>query len=180
MTTLSFTNNNGCFCYTISVNQLNVRVCISDPRAGDISDFEKVSTGNGKIIFCDSNGQVDIIANKRGVSFSVGKFGAGGDGVIDITLPFDACCDALVQSLEARRLIDQGSESDQEEIPVKYLKPIRFCKNSHGNLEYSEWPLVCDIKSKQIVGTQNANGNVDPLTEVDIAICNKYKMSFVL
>ena len=183
MTALSFTNNNGCFCYTISVNPLKVIVNIFDPGAGDISDFENVSSGKGKIVFCDSNGHVDIVANEYfGVSFSVGKFGAGGDGVIDIILPFEVCRDALVQSLESRRLIVQESESDQDEIPVapkmKYPEPLKFFKNSYGNYENSDWSLVIDIISCRVIGKQNANGNIDPLTDDDIAICNKHKMKF--
>ena len=117
MTSFTFTTTkNNFFLYNVVVDHLKISVVITDPGSGDISDFEKVSTGNGKIIFCDSNGHVTIEASKSGVSFSVGKSGAGGDGYITITLPFEICQEALVQSLDARRLCkDNDSDLDSEE-----------------------------------------------------------------
>lgn len=56
--------------------------------------------------------------------------------------------------------------------------PIR--KNSHGNHEHPETSFVFDPKTKKVTGKQNENGQVDPLTEEDIDICNKYKFSYML
>ena len=73
-----------------------------DPKAGDISDFEAVSNGLGKITFCDSNGVVVINANGKTVSFEISK---QGDGVIRLNLPFETCRQALLESFEARKLL---------------------------------------------------------------------------
>ena len=53
-------------------------------------------------------------------------------------------------------------------------------KNAHGNHEHPETTFVFDPKTKKVIGKQNENGKVDPLSEKDIDICNKYKFSYVL
>jgi len=57
---------------------------------------------------------------------------------------------------------------------------IALRKNSHGNHEHPETSFVFDPKTKKVIGKQNDNGKVDPLTEEDIDTCNKYKFSYVL
>ena len=57
---------------------------------------------------------------------------------------------------------------------------IALRKNAHGNHEHPETSFVFDPKTKKVIGKQNENSNIDPLTEEDIDICNKYKFSYVL
>ena len=57
---------------------------------------------------------------------------------------------------------------------------VAIRRNVHGNHEHPETSFVFDPKTKKVTGKQNENGQVDPLTEEDIDICNKYKFSYVL
>jgi Fe2+ or Zn2+ uptake regulation protein len=57
---------------------------------------------------------------------------------------------------------------------------VAIRKNAHGNHEHPETTFVFDPKTKKVIGKQNENGKVDPLTEEDIDICNKYKFLYVL
>ena len=92
-----------------------VRVAFTDPISGDISDFEAVSNGKGTVTFCDSNGDVRIVANGKTVSFDVSKYGEGGDGEISVSLPFEMCRKALAESLHFRMLMGEEDEEDEEE-----------------------------------------------------------------
>ena len=57
---------------------------------------------------------------------------------------------------------------------------VAIRRNTHGNHEHPETSFVFDPKTKKVTGKQNENGKVDPLTEEDIDLCNKYKFSYVL
>ena len=57
---------------------------------------------------------------------------------------------------------------------------IALRKNSHGNHEHPETSFVFDPKTKKVIGKQNDDGKIDPLSEEDIDICNKYKFSYIL
>jgi len=57
---------------------------------------------------------------------------------------------------------------------------VAIRRNTHGNHEHPETSFVFDPKTKKVIGKQNENGEIDPLTEEDIDLCNKYKFSYVL
>ena len=57
-------------------------------------------------------------------------------------------------------------------IPVISIRPNQF-----GNHEHPETKLVFNA-TKQVIGKQNYNGNIDELTKEDIELCNKFKFKF--
>jgi Fe2+ or Zn2+ uptake regulation protein len=57
---------------------------------------------------------------------------------------------------------------------------VAIRRNAHGNHEHPETSFVFDPKTKKVIGKQNENGKVDPLTEEDIDLCNKHKFPYVL
>lgn len=91
---------------------------------------------------------------------------------------------------------ETGSTPDKPEVkPAKTKSPVTATvvkklsnanstvairRNVHGNHEHPETSFVFDPKTKKVTGKQNENGKVEPLTEEDIDICNKYKFSYVL
>lgn len=61
-----------------------------------------------------------------------------------------------------------------------YIQTIKITRNTFGNFQHEETGLVFDKISKQVVGKQNPNGNVDMLTVEDIELCNKFKFKYIL
>lgn len=55
---------------------------------------------------------------------------------------------------------------------------IQIRKNTFGNFEHAETKFVLDKTTQKVIGVQNADGTLNPLTNSDIDICNKYKFSY--
>jgi hypothetical protein len=55
-------------------------------------------------------------------------------------------------------------------------------RNVHGNYEHLKTSLVFDPEepTKGVIGKQNKNGQIDPLTKEDIVLCDKYKFEYLL
>jgi hypothetical protein len=76
----------------------------------------------------------------------------------------------------------KASASKKEPAIVKSvqtkLEPVKVSKNSFGNHEHSATGLVFDKTTKKVIGKQNPNGKVDPITDEDIEVCKKYKLPY--
>jgi len=55
---------------------------------------------------------------------------------------------------------------------------ILIRRNQYNNYEHPETGLIFDNDSKIVIGKQNDDGSVDPLTEEDIDQCNAFKFKF--
>lgn len=55
---------------------------------------------------------------------------------------------------------------------------ILIRRNQHNKYEHPETGLIFDNDSKIVIGKQNDDGSVDPLTEEDIDQCNAFKFKF--
>ena len=79
---------------------------------------------------------------------------------------------------------DSKKEAKKEAKVVKKLNKkipiIAIRKNKHGNHEHPETRLVFDNKLKKVIGVQQDDGGIAPLTVEDIDLCNKFKFSFAL
>ncbi len=72
----------------------------ADPQNADADDWRHLlyppqPAGKYSIDFCNSNGTVAIFSDGKAISFEVSKYGAGGDGSIEVTIPIDECREAI-------------------------------------------------------------------------------------
>lgn len=51
-------------------------------------------------------------------------------------------------------------------------------RNNHGNHEHPDTGFVFDSKSKKVIGKQNEDGTISPISKDDIDICNKYSFKY--
>lgn len=58
------------------------------------------------------------------------------------------------------------------------IPSIVIRRNKFNNYEHPESGLVFNNSTKTAIGTQNADGSIDPLTEEDIDQCNAFKFKF--
>ena len=65
-------------------------------------------------------------------------------------------------------------KSISDSVPV-----IAIRKNQFGNHEHPETRLTFDKKLKKVIGIQQDDGSVRPLTKDDIDTCNKFKFSYI-
>lgn len=63
---------------------------------------------------------------------------------------------------------------------MKTVPVIAIRKNQFGNHEHPETHLVFDKKLKKVVGVQQDDGAITPLTKSDIDMCNKFKFEYVM
>lgn len=74
------------------------------------------------------------------------------------------------------RLVTKNTEKE-----VKKTEPVlSISKNKFGNYEMVDTGLVFDPKNKQVIGTQNSNGSIDPLTVEDIQLCKEYNFKYLV
>lgn len=67
------------------------------------------------------------------------------------------------------------------EKEVKKTEPaLSLSRNKFGNFEMVDTGFVFDPKTRQVVGTQNDNGNIDDLTKEDIELCKEYNFKFLI
>ena len=77
----------------------------------------------------------------------------------------------------------KAKSSEPEVKPVlktikEFLPTIQLKKNSFGYFEHPDTKFVFDRTTNTVLGKQNVSGDVDPLTEEDIEMCNKYNFKF--
>lgn len=83
---------------------------------------------------------------------------------------------------------DTNGIPKKEITPVKkVIKKISTCKssisirqNQFGNYEHMDTCFVFDSDTQFVIGKQNTNGSIDPLTKDDIDTCNQYKFNYDL
>lgn len=82
---------------------------------------------------------------------------------------------------EASKIVKKTqSPSGIPKVIQSYIQTIKIARNSFGNFQHEETGLVFDRNSKQVLGKQNPNGQIDPLTLETIELCNKFKFKYVL
>ena len=65
-----------------------------------------------------------------------------------------------------------------DKIQTFQSQTIKIRKNKFGNYEHSDTKFVLDKDTQKVVGTQNDDGSIQPLTPSNIDLCNKYKFSY--
>ena len=63
---------------------------------------------------------------------------------------------------------------------IDKIPDIIIKRNKFNNYEHSDTGFIFNNKTKQVIGKQNLNGNIDELTEEDIDLCNKYAFNFII
>ncbi|MHA2037396.1 MAG: hypothetical protein ACW98X_13235 [Promethearchaeota archaeon] len=69
-----------------------------------------------------------------------------------------------------KKLSDMLSSEQENDITIK--------RNQYNNYEHPKTSFIFD-KSKQVIGVQNDDGSIEPLSEADIETCNKYKFDYI-
>ncbi len=82
-------------------------------------------------------------------------------------------------------VITKVSPSSKKRPPTavisKIKKPsMKISKNSFGNYEHKETSLVFNVALKKVIGVQEEDGTISPLTDDDIQRCKQYKFDYVL
>ena len=57
---------------------------------------------------------------------------------------------------------------------------VSIKRNKFGNYEHQETSLVMDKITQKIIGKQNPDGTVSPLTKEDIQICQQHKLQYTI
>lgn len=99
----------------------------------------------------------------------------------------------LVERLTGDKLTDKAKPSEKktstagtasEKQVLKMMQTriptIQLKKNEFGFFEHSDTKLVFDRLTNTVIGKQNTSGNVNPITEEDIEICNKYNFKYTI
>ena len=79
-----------------------------------------------------------------------------------------------------RDYADKKSKNIIKKITTTTPCVIQIRKNKFDNFEHFETGLVFNKKEQKVVGMQEKNGDIRPLTTQDIELCNKYKFSYEL
>ncbi len=107
-------------CFTITFDYLpgfKIVISLHEPEICSKEDYAKLAAGgNVSLEFCDSNGGVSIDCCNKIVKFTVSKFGAGGDGEIEVEIPYESCKDALVEFYMWRNNINEKEEVYKNEL----------------------------------------------------------------
>ncbi len=81
------------------VRVLGLQVAVvrfEDPDSASAGDWNALLRPEGHTIeFCNSNGVVAVSSDGQTITFEVGKYGAGGDGTINVPIPIEACRAAI-------------------------------------------------------------------------------------
>jgi hypothetical protein len=107
----------------------------------------------------------------------------------------------LIEMCKSKGLKTGGSKNDlilritsdekQAKLPVMPPPPpaihpklvtkapsIALHRNTFGNFEHKETSFVFNEKTQKVVGKQNPDGTITPLTVEDINMCNKFKFEY--
>lgn len=63
-------------------------------------------------------------------------------------------------------------------IETTQSQTIKIRKNKFGNYEHDDTKFVFDKDTQKVIGLQNDDGSIQPLTPSNIDLCNKYKFSY--
>lgn len=78
---------------------------LSEPEMFTSTDYADFVEGRrDQLIFCDSHGGVSISREQDTFVFTVGKFGAGGDGELRVSVPQRVCRQAFADMIAVRKL----------------------------------------------------------------------------
>lgn len=61
---------------------------------------------------------------------------------------------------------------------VENKQIVNIRRNTFNNFEHQETGFIFNEQTQKVIGKQNANGEIDSLTEDDIDTCNKYKFNY--
>lgn len=86
----------------------------------------------------------------------------------------------IVTSDKPKTIAPQPPPPTQNTLPklVSRAPSIALHRNAFGNFEHEETRFVFNEKTQKVVGKQNPDGTVYPLTVEDINICNKFKFEY--
>ena len=59
-------------------------------------------------------------------------------------------------------------------------KVIKIRKNKFGNYEHDDTKFILDKDTQKVIGLQNDDGSIDPLTDAHVDLCNKFKFAYDL
>ncbi len=59
-------------------------------------------------------------------------------------------------------------------------KVIQIRKNKFGNYEHADTKFILDKDTQKVIGLQNDDGSIDPLTDAHVDLCNKFKFAYDL
>ena len=96
-------------------------------------------------------------------------------GKVHVSTPKKAKKDSKKEAKKDAKKEAKVVKKLNKKIPI-----IAIRKNKHGNHEHPETRLVFDNKLKKVIGVQQDDGGIAPLTVEDIDLCNKFKFSFAL
>lgn len=84
---------------------ISMRLHLSEPNLFTTTDYADFIEGRrDTLVFCDSNGGVSIGREEDRVVFTVGKFGAGGGGELEVSAAQSACREAFADLIALRKL----------------------------------------------------------------------------
>ena len=90
----------------------------------------------------------------------------------------------LVERLSGKKPSNKTPEKKLPKIIDKIMKceskVIKIRKNKFGNYEHSDTKFILDKDTQKVIGLQNDNGSIDPLTEAHVDLCNKFKFAYDL
>lgn len=73
--------------------------------------------------------------------------------------------------------LDKKGEKILDTILKKKCE-IFLTKNQFNNFEHKDTTFVFNSKNKKVIGKQNQDGSINPLTQEDIELCDKYKFQY--
>ena len=115
---------------------------------------------------------------------------------LDMTKILKASKQELIAECKKRKLKVSGSKKvlinrltgkeQKKKSPVKIINKIKTCKsqiikirkNNFGNYEHVDTKFVLDKDTQKVIGIQNDDGTINPLSPSNIDLCNKYKFSY--
>jgi hypothetical protein len=90
----------------------------------------------------------------------------------------------VIDSKKSKSTKSSQKEAVKQTSVVKTLTAnipdVVIRRNQYDKYEHPETGLIFDNESKLVIGKQNDNGSVDPLTEEDIDMCNAFKFKFTI
>ena len=114
-----------------------------------------------------SKGQMQDMCRTRKLDIQGKKF--------DLAKRLVANDQGVEESLLFRRNHARVSWKDKVSRPV-----VKIQKNTFGHFEHQETGLVFHQETQQVMGTQQVDGSIQPLSCMDIEFCKKYKFPYTL
>ena len=77
-----------------------------------------------------------------------------------------------LKQTDNKKIINKIKALNQQTIQIR--------KNSFGNYEHCDTRFVFDKNTQKVIGIQNEDGTINPLSPSNIDLCNKYKFSYTI